>query len=658
MFQRPTFPKKAIVTGGMPYGNKELHFGHIGGIFIPADVFARFLRDRLGTENVIFVSGTDCYGSPIVVYHQRLIDEGKFEGSLEDFVQKNHNIQKETLKEYNVDINLFAASSLGRAAEIHREISHFFFQTLLENGHLIKRSTMQFFDPVEDTFLNGRQVVGRCPIQGCSSEKAYADECSLGHQYRPEDLIAPKSVLSGEQPILKPVVNWYLKLPEFRSALKDWIDRESQMPYARKFLLTTIQEFLEPPVIHVLTKFEEQLTLLRPQFAPHIFSEGQRKSYVLRFENLADCDAACALLAENGIRYRTGKTLVPFRLSGNIEWGIPVPEAEGVTDLSFWVWPESLWAPISFSATYLESIGKNKDAWKDWWCSKDTKVYQFIGEDNIYFYGLGEMGMFLGLQGEEYVSDPHDGELQLPSLVVNRHLLFLNTKASSSGKVKPPMARDLLRHYTSDQLRAHFISLGLGMKNISFRPKSFNPKAGEREPDPVLKEGKLLCNVFNRAVRSCFYTIQKYTDGRIPVGEVSADILQDSERTILQYERSMAGHVFHQAFNAADKYIRRMSKFWNRKMKEVSFEEEPEGFRQALIDSFHMLRIATVLMHPIAPDGCEKIRKQLNVDTSFWSWDYIFESIYTFMDDPNTHQPVFLEPRVDFFRPHDSQFRK
>ena len=198
--------------------------------------------------------------------------------------------------------------------------------------------------------------------------------------------------------------------------------------------------------------------------------------------------------------------------------------------------------------------------------------------------------------------------------------------------------------------------MGLGLKNISFRPKAFNPKAGEREPDPVLKEGKLLCNVFNRAVRSCFYTIQKYTDGQIPVGTVSEDVLQDSERTILQYERAMARHVFHQAFNTVDKYIRRMSKSWNRSMKDISFEDNPEGFKQILIDSFHMLRIATVLMHPIAPTGCEKIREQLNVDHRFWSWDFIFEPIYCLMDDPSTHKPKFLEPRVDFFRPHPSQF--
>ena len=124
--QRPIFPKRAIVTGGMPYGNKKLHFGHIGGYFIQADVFTRFLRDRIGSDNVIFVSGTDCYGSPIVVYHQRLKEEGKVTGSLEDFVQANHQAQKETLDNYLVSPNLFAASSLGDSGKRHLEMSHYF----------------------------------------------------------------------------------------------------------------------------------------------------------------------------------------------------------------------------------------------------------------------------------------------------------------------------------------------------------------------------------------------------------------------------------------------------------------------------------------------------------------------------------------------------
>ena len=83
---RPTFPARAVITGGMPYGNKNLHFGHIGGVFVPADFFARVLRDRIGPENVLFVSGTDCYGSPIMEGYRKKVAEEGYEGTITDYV--------------------------------------------------------------------------------------------------------------------------------------------------------------------------------------------------------------------------------------------------------------------------------------------------------------------------------------------------------------------------------------------------------------------------------------------------------------------------------------------------------------------------------------------------------------------------------------------
>ena len=158
------------------------------------------------------------------------------------------------------------------------------------------------------------------------------------------------------------------------------------------------------------------------------------------FESLEDREQACEILSENEIQYRTGKTLVPFRLTGNVEWGVPAPEKDGVKGLTFWVWPESLWAPISFTKTYLEMQGRDPEEWKDWWCSQDAQVFQFIGEDNIYFYGLAGMAMFMAFQGENPAIHPDEGQVQLPTLIANCHILFLDKKASSSGKVKPPMA--------------------------------------------------------------------------------------------------------------------------------------------------------------------------------------------------------------------------
>ena len=131
--KRPQFPKRAVITAGMPYGNKELHFGHIGGVFIPADVFARFMRDRIGKDNVIFVSGTDCYGSTIEASYEQAVKDG-FSGTIEDFVLSNHKKQKQVLESYGISLNLFGASALFDTGEEHAKLSAEVFRKLRKRG--------------------------------------------------------------------------------------------------------------------------------------------------------------------------------------------------------------------------------------------------------------------------------------------------------------------------------------------------------------------------------------------------------------------------------------------------------------------------------------------------------------------------------------------
>ena len=655
--ERPEFPKRAVITGGMPYGNKTLHFGHIGGVFVFADVYARFLRDRIGKDNVIFVSGTDCYGSPIAESYRKLVESGEFDGTIRDFVERNHLKQKKTLEDYDISTNLFAASGLGRAAEIHNEVSENVIKKLYENGHLSKITTRQFFDEKAGVFLNGRQVVGKCPVEGCCSEKGYADECDLGHQYMPENLIDPKSTLTGDTPVMKDVVNWYFNLTEFNDLLKEYIDRIKRQKNVRPLVVKTIDEFLKPPVIYIKKEFLEKYESLKDNMPEHEYLEEPKKpSFTIVFNRLHDCDEACRVLTDAGIRYRTGKTLVPFRLTGNIEWGVPAPVLEGEKGLTVWVWPESLWAPISFTEAYLEQTGKDREDWKKFWCSKDSQVYQFIGQDNIYFYGIAEMAMAIASQGKDGLkSDPDDGELQLPILMANNHILFLDKKASSSGAVKPPMADELLDYYTAEQLRMHYLGLGLGQRSVSFQPKPLNPDAKPDEADPVLKDGFLLSNVFNRIIRTCFYTVQKQYDGMMPVGEVDADVLETAKKSVLDDERFMYRFEFHQATYVLDTYIRKASKYMVKNLGDADKKDDDELRRKTLVNVFHMIRTASVLLHPMAPRGTEMILEYLQLDESFWSWDRIFDTMADFTDGED-HRLKFLEPRVDFFKRHPSQF--
>ena len=196
----------------------------------PQTVFARFLRDRIGAENVRFISGTDCFGSPINEGYRKLVEAGEFEGDIADYVQRNHDLQKKTLDSYDISLDIYEGSGLGYCGEVHQLISEVIIQRLYESGHLQRKSTLQFYDAEAGTFLNGRQVAGRCPVQGCKSEHAYADECDLGHQYAPEDLIAPKSSLTGTTPEMRPVENWYFDLPTFAEFLRAYADGPCRRP--------------------------------------------------------------------------------------------------------------------------------------------------------------------------------------------------------------------------------------------------------------------------------------------------------------------------------------------------------------------------------------------------------------------------------------------
>lgn len=653
---RPEFPKRAVVTGGMPYGNKELHFGHVGGMFVFADTFARFLRDRIGKENVIFVGGTDCYGSPIAEGWRKKVEAGEFDGSLEDFVMSNHLKQKKTLDDYGISPNLFAASGLGRSKEVHAEVSKRFISSLYEKGQLEKNTTMQFFDDKAGVFLNGRQVVGKCPVEGCQSEKGYADECDLGHQYMPENLIDPISTLTGEKPSMKPVSNWYFKLPEYEGLMKDWVEVLKKSKDIRPVVWKTIDEFLKQPEIYIKREFEDKYFQLKDSLPAHEYLEEKKKpSFTIRFEKLDDSNAAHKILSDNGIRCRTGKTLVPFRLTGNIEWGVPAPELDGEDEnLTVWVWPESLWAPISFTQTYLESEGRPADEWKSYWCSKDAKVYQFIGQDNIYFYGIAEPAMWMAQQSSpDKTSTPPDGELQMPVICANHHILFLDKKASSSGEVKPPMADELLNYYTPEQLRMHWLGLGLGQRSVSFMPKPLNPDAKEDESDPVVKDGLLLSNVYNRMIRTAFYTLQKHLDGILPAERPEEQFLKEAEKAVLDYERHMSKFAFHQCTYVLDSYIRNGSKYMARALKEPDSMSADE-LKQALANLFHIIKTAAVLLHPMAPFGTEKLREYLIADENIWSWETIFEPLTYFVGEG--HKLKFLPPRTDFFTRHESQF--
>ena len=660
------WPARAVVTAGMPYGNKALHFGHVGGVFVPADCFARFLKDRIGAENVRFVSGTDCFGSPIMEGYRKLVEAGEFQGTLSDYVRRNHDAQKATLDAYEVELSIYQGSSLDHAGEVHQRVSNEFLTQLYKNGWLKKTSTLQFYDAQAETFLNGRQVVGFCPVQGCKSEKGYADECDLGHQYEPQDLLKPVSTLSGTTPEMRPVENWYFDLPAFAQYLRDYTDQLEADPDIRAIVPQTIREFLGSPVTYIKNELYDQYREIADQLPQHEYraAEKGKQSFELEFSSIDDRDAARSVLSAAGIRFRMGKALVPFRMTGNIEWGVKAPVFDGVEGLTVWCWPESLWAPISFTQACNDELGLPHESCRDFWCADDAQVYQFIGQDNLYFYGVAQPALFQALQPGNFEGE--GAPVRQTRLVANHHVLFGKTKASSSGAVKPPSADELLNYYTPEQLRAHWLALGLDQKSVGFSPKPFDPAPQKYEDtryaDPALKEGALLTNVFNRLARSCFYEAQKNFDGVIPVGAVTPSVVTAAHDALLNYDQVMHKVELHSIVSLSDAFIRYAQKYWADGIRNAEQAGDTEKRRQVLLDSAYLLWVCSVMMHPVVPGGCQKICDRLGFDAyHFFSWNADFESLAELCTEEERvaggHAVEDLPPRYDFFAKHPSQFK-
>lgn len=665
--QRMTFPKRAVITCGMPYGNKNLHFGHIGGVFVPADFFARFMRDRIGAENVVFVSGTDCFGSPIMEGHRKREQQG-YTGSILDYVKENHNAQKAALDAYGISLNLYLGSGLEPAAHIHQELTYRVLERLHSRGYLTKRSTKQFFDTTYNQLLNGRQVIGRCPVRGCKSEKAYADECDLGHQFDPEELIAPISQLSNTTPELRYVDNWYFDLPRFQHELEDLCTTWDNDDLVRDVVSQTVRESLAAPVMYIQDKFRDAFNSVADTLPQHTVCEAQKgqQSFSVCFGNWEDRDCARGILEDAHIRFRTGKTLLPFRITGNISWGVKAPTLENTDGLTVWCWPESLWAPISFTQTALELDKAQTNPqlsthdWKQWWCSDDSNVYQFMGQDNIYFYCVAQPAIWQAL----------DWGLTNDIPVANYHILFMNKKASSSSDIKPPMAAELLDSYKNWQLRAHWLSLALDTKAVSFSPKAFDtscshvdkqtgmPVAVKDDPrvsDPALKETAFLTNIFNRLARSCFYGAQKSTNGCLPGVDADELTKETCADALIAFETEAGLTHAHSALAHAEELVRWANKRWGDDAKAAVTAGDDTAYAQALANAFYCLRAGTLMLHPCVYEQCETIAQMMNFDAQlFFSWEYAFIGPYELAQlcghRAEEHQLQHIEPRFDFFK--------
>ena len=223
IFAQMKTPKRYLITSALPYANGPKHIGHLAGAYLPADIYVRYLRAQ--KRDVAFVCGSDEHGAAIT------IQAIKEKTTPKAIVDKYHALLESNMKDLGISFDIYHRTS----SSLHHETAQEFFTALYNQGALDIKESEQYFDEAANTFLADRYIIGTCPI--CSSDKAYGDQCEkCGTSLSPEQLINPKSTLSGNPPSKKKTTHWYLPLDKHEDFLRQWILEEHQADWKTNVL--------------------------------------------------------------------------------------------------------------------------------------------------------------------------------------------------------------------------------------------------------------------------------------------------------------------------------------------------------------------------------------------------------------------------------------
>ena len=202
--------KRTLITSALPYANGPVHIGHLAGVYVPADIYARYLR--LKGEEILFIGGSDEHGIPITI---KARNEGV---SPQDIVDRYHTLIKKSFEEFGITFDIYSRTT----SDIHKKTASDFFRTMYDKGQFSEQESEQYYDEEAGQFLADRYITGTCPH--CGNEKAYGDQCEqCGTSLSPSDLINPRSTLSGSKPVMRKTKHWYLPLDKHEAWLRQWI---------------------------------------------------------------------------------------------------------------------------------------------------------------------------------------------------------------------------------------------------------------------------------------------------------------------------------------------------------------------------------------------------------------------------------------------------
>jgi methionyl-tRNA synthetase len=599
ILSRVSRPSKAVVTAGMPYANGPLHLGHLAGAHVPADVYARWMGMVIGRHNVLFVCGTDDHGSTSEV---AAMTAGV---PIREFIDGIHVKQEKTLAAYSIGLDVYSGTSSPECFPLQRDLSDWMLRRLKANGLLTTRTSMQWYDPEVGRFLPDRLVRGKCPNPKCDNTSAYSDECGVcGKQYEPTELIEPRSALSSATPVMKETAHAWLDMWAVSDTLRVWIEGKAKT-WRQSVMTEVLGRVL--PSLRLDGAHEAAYKALVPELPKHKFKWAPGKALQLQFGSMADYEAAKAFLAERGLEGTPMDGWAHRAITRDVVWGIPVPDDldPALTGKTLYVWPDSLIAPISFSAV---AKGGDTKAADEFWRDPNARVYQFLGQDNVYFYVLMQGALWLGTQ-----EDPHRlpvaGELQLTDVFGCAHLLVEGQKMSKSvGNFIT--GDELLERYTGDQVRYYLSLLGLPERSSNF------------ERATLEERNRFLAGPMNAAFERPISACHSKFGGRVPDGVLLESVVADTAKIVQRYVRGMERAEYWTLLNEVENYARSINSLFNKyKPHDDRFPEDAR--RDALYSAFYVLKTLMIMLYPFVPGTMEKLRESLRLPADVFSIDQL-----------------------------------
>ncbi|MBF0206070.1 MAG: methionine--tRNA ligase [Oligoflexia bacterium] len=561
-----------LVTAGLPYSNGRLHVGHIAGCYLPADIWVRYLRLR--GEEVRYVCGSDDHGVAIMLTATK---EGKTPAEVAHFYNQQHQLD---FKGLSIDFDVYGSTS---ASKFHRTASQHFFLSMLEKGLFEKRTTRQFFDEARKMFLPDRFVKGDCGF--CGAVEQNGDQCeSCGKLLDVDSLKNVRSTLGSEDATVpgtagvvtvRETVHWFLDLSRFQPQVEDWLQQAQLRDSTRVYVKS---------------------------------------------------------LVNNG--------LVTRSMTRDIEWGIPLPiddpDAKGKV---LYVWFD---APIGYISNTMELMEREQASekaegacgeYEQWWKSKDSKIFHFIGEDNTIFHCLIWVAMLSA-----------EGTFSLPSgVIVNQ---FLNIQFPDKDVEKISKSRgsavwigDYLQEGGDpDILRYYLTSIAPEKARTVYKPE-----------DLIQKNNADLANVLGNFINRVLSFNQKYVGAIVPDYDpkkcdvVDHNFVNELKRTFIEATEALDNISPKHALQILMDFARSCNKYIDDKKPWSTRKTDMELTKVTLYHGIRAIYFLTITLSPFMPNKTKLVAQMLDIDLAQCNWN---SAIDEFPVGKKLGEPVILFQKI------------